>query len=194
MEKKVHDGRSMRAERNRRLIAETFLDLMEKGESSPTAQMLSDHSGVSTSTIFRLYEDLEVLYDVAMHIQFERVGSMFAEISLDQSLVSRIRELVDTRSDFYEKIATIRRFAVIRRSRSKRIDEGLGSIEKYYYSQNQKLFASELAALDSGEGFLEVVDNLTSWEAWDRMRVTQKMSAKCARDALKAALLRLLSH
>ncbi|MEM7020756.1 MAG: hypothetical protein AAF512_25870, partial [Pseudomonadota bacterium] len=56
-DKQVRDGRTLRAERNRQTIAETFLDLIEQGELNPTAQMLSEYSGVSTSTIFRLYED-----------------------------------------------------------------------------------------------------------------------------------------
>jgi len=136
---------------------------MEKGESHPTAQMLSDQTGVSTSTIFRLYKDLEVLFDTAMRIQYERVGSMLAEIPVDQAQAVRIRELVDMRTAFHEKITTVRRFAFVRRSCSKRINKGLGLTEQYFHSQNQQLFDAELTAFNCSKEILDVIDTLTSW-------------------------------
>jgi len=188
------DGRSLRAERNRSLIAETFLDLLEQGEVQPTAQMVSDQSGVSTSTIFRLYEDLDVLRKTVALTQFERVRSLLVDISSDQTLSCRIEELVTMRAVFYEKVASVRRFTLALRPRPPFVDEVYGINEKVFHAQTKKLFAEELATLSGGKLVLATIDTLTSWEAWDRMRVTQKMSSKRAQDALKMALRKLLSE
>ncbi|MCX8266822.1 MAG: TetR/AcrR family transcriptional regulator, partial [Planctomycetota bacterium] len=71
-DKPILDGRNLRAEKNRKLVAEAFFELLEDGESNPTAQMISKRSGVSTSTLFRLYEDLEALHIAVLTARVEQ--------------------------------------------------------------------------------------------------------------------------
>jgi AcrR family transcriptional regulator len=73
------DGRNLRAEKNRKLVAEAFLKLLVDGESNPTAQMISERSGVSTSTLFRLYEDLEALHIAVLAARVEQLREYFVD-------------------------------------------------------------------------------------------------------------------
>jgi AcrR family transcriptional regulator len=116
------DGRNLRAEKNRKLVAEAFLKLLEDGERHPTAQMISKQSGVSTSTLFRLYEDLEALHIAVLTTRVEQLRVYFVDVPIQLPLSERVRQLVKMRSSFYEKVGNVRRYAVARRRVSKKVD------------------------------------------------------------------------
>jgi hypothetical protein len=56
------------------------------------------------------------------------------------------------------------------------------------------LFADEIAGLRSGDEILQAIDNLMSWESWDRLRSIQKLSIRKSKQVLTAALTRLLTE
>jgi TetR/AcrR family transcriptional regulator of autoinduction and epiphytic fitness len=62
--------------RSRRAVVEAFIDLLNEGVLQPTTQQVSDRSGVSPSTIFRLFEDLDGMYSEAFSVQTERVAHL----------------------------------------------------------------------------------------------------------------------
>ena len=186
------DGRNLRAEKNRKLVAEAFLKLLVDGESNPTAQMISERSGVSTSTLFRLYEDLEALHIAVLAARVEQLREYFVDVPIQLPLNERVRQLVKLRSSYYEKVANVRRYAVARRRVSKLVDKLLSKNEKWFYSQVQRLFADEMSELEQAEGVSLGVDNITSWESWERLRTVQKLSVKRAKVVVEATLMRLL--
>ena len=188
------DGRSMRAERNRRLVAEASLQLLEEGEAQPTAQMIARKSGVSTSTIFRLYEDLEAIRDTVIQSRLEQVKHLLIDVPRELPLEERITQLVNLRSQFYEKVAPIRRLVAPQRSTSELINKILTMNESAFFTRQKNLFADEIAGLRSGDEILQAVDNLMSWESWDRLRSIQKLSIRKSKQVLTAALTRLLTE
>jgi AcrR family transcriptional regulator len=169
------DGRNLRAEKNRKLVAEAFLKLLVDGESNPTAQMISERSGVSTSTLFRLYEDLEALHIAVLAARVEQLREYFVDVPIQLPLNERVRQLVKLRSSYYEKVGNVR-----------------SKNEKWFYSQVQRLFADEMSELEQAEGVSLGVDNITSWESWERLRTVQKLSVKRAKVVVEATLMRLL--
>ena len=186
------DGRNLRAEKNRKLVAEAFLKLLMDGESHPTAQMISKRSGVSTSTLFRLYDDLDALHAAVLSSRIEQLRDCLVEVPVQQSLSERVRQLVELRSSYYEKIANVRRYAVARRRDSPLVDHRLSMNEKLFYSQIQQLFAAEVSDLEQATDVLLGVDSITSWESWERLRTDQKLSVKRAKVVIEATLMRLL--
>ena len=193
-EETSRDGRSMRAERNRRLVAEASLQLLEEGEAQPTAQMIARKSGVSTSTIFRLYEDLEAIRDTVIQSRLEQVKHLLIDVPRELPLEERITQLVNLRSQFYEKVAPIRRLVAPQRSTSELINKILTMNESAFFTLQKNLFADEIAGLRSGDEILQAVDNLMSWESWDRLRSIQKLSIRKSKQVLTAALTRLLTE
>jgi AcrR family transcriptional regulator len=191
-EKPRMDGRNQRAEKNRQLVAEAFLKLLVDGESNPTAQMISERSGVSTSTLFRLYEDLEALHVAVLTERVQQAREYFVDVPIQLPLNERVRQLVKLRSSYYEKIGNVRRYAVARRSVSKVVDRVLRRNEKRLYSQIQRLFAAEISELEQASDVLLGIDNITSWETWDRLRTVQKLSVKRAKVVVETTLMRLL--
>ena len=186
------DGRRLRADKNRKLVAQALLQLLEEGERQPTAQMISRRSGVSTSTLFRLYEDLEALHATVLHNRIEQLREFFVDVPAHLPLQARVRQFVDLRSRFYERVTTVRRQAVSRRPYSPFIDQALSMNEQWFYAQIQRLFAAETDELEQAADMLLGVDSLTSWESWDRLRTVRKLSVKRAKATVEATVLKLL--
>jgi len=193
-EETSRDGRSLRAERNRHLVAEALLQLLEEGEAQPTAQMIAKKSGVSTSTIFRLYDDLEAIRDTVIQRRIEQVKHLLVDVPRELPLEDRIAQLVNLRSQFYEKVAPVRRLVVPQRSTSEHINTVLTINENAFFTRQKNLFADEIAGLKSGDEILQAIDNLMSWESWDRLRSIQKLSIQKSKRVLTAALSQLLTE
>ncbi len=193
-EETSRDGRSLRAERNRHLVAEALLQLLEEGEAQPTAQMIAKKSGVSTSTIFRLYDDLEAIRDTVIQRRLEQVNHLLVDVPSELPLEDRITQLVNLRSQFYEKVAPVRRLVVPQRATSEHINTVLTMNENAFFTRQKNLFANEIAGLKSGDEILQAIDNLMSWESWDRLRSIQKLSIQKSKRVLTAALSRLLTE
>jgi len=154
--------------------------------------MISKRSGVSTSTLFRLYEDLEALHVAVLTDRVEQLREYFVDVPIQLPLSERVRQLVKLRSSYYEKIGNVRRYAVARRRVSKLVNNLLSMNEKWFYSQVQRLFAAEISELEQAADVLLGIDNITSWESWERLRTVQKLSVKRAKVVVEATLMRLL--
>lgn len=173
------DGRALRAERTRRLVVEALLDLVQEGEPYPTAQQVSDRSGVSMRSIFRLFQDVDALHSAAIAAQLERVAQLFEPPDAAGPVESRLAAVVAQRTRLYETIAPVRRMAIRLAPRSRPIAAELARANAVLRAHLAELFAPELAALAPGPqaDALEALDALTSWETWDRLRGAQGLEA-----------------
>lgn len=176
------DGRSMRSVRTRRSVIEAFLDLLNEGVESPTSQQIADRSGVSPSTIFRLFEDLDGMYVEAQRIQSERVADLLAPIPPVGTVAQRVERQVRARARLYEKVAPIRRFQSRVTSRSPSANRAAANC--FFRGQIATLFAGELSA--APDGTLDMIDAFTSWEVWERLRSIQGLTVKQAERMVKA--------
>jgi TetR/AcrR family transcriptional regulator, regulator of autoinduction and epiphytic fitness len=174
---RLTDGRILRAERTRRLVVETFLDLVQEGELHPTAQQVSDRSGVSMRSIFRLFQDVDALHSAAIAAQLERVAHLFEAPDATGPVEWRMTALVAQRTRLYETIAPVRRMAIRLAPRSLPIAAELARANAILRDHLTQLFAPELAAMRSGREAeaIEALDALTSWETWERLRSAQRL-------------------
>ena len=195
------DGRSLRRLRNEQAAVDAILDLLNEGMVQPTAQAVSERSGVSMRSIFRLFQDMEALNAAAIERQLARVGPLLATIPATGPVSERIAALADDRARFFEAIAPVRRLAVRRAVHSPVIESGLARAGRHFRNQVATLFAAELAAAaaagsapsDGTAGdLLDALDAATSWEAWDRLRRAQDLSAGAARRVMVLTLSALL--
>jgi hypothetical protein len=70
------DGRRARSARSREAAADAILDLLDEGLTElPGAAEVAERSGLSTRTVFRLFDDLESLYAAAVMRQRPPVRS-----------------------------------------------------------------------------------------------------------------------
>jgi AcrR family transcriptional regulator len=172
------DGRALRSIRTRRAVIEAFLDLVNEGVEWPTSQQVAERSGVSPSTIFRLFEDLDGMYEEALSIQAERVAELHAAVPPEGSVGERVERQVRARRRLYEEVAPLIRFQFRLMPSSAGARANRKTVNRYLRGQLATLFADELAT--APDGTLDAIDAFTSWEVWERLRTTQGLSAKRA--------------
>lgn len=177
------DGRSLRSVRSRQLVVEAFLDLLNEGVVQPTALEASERSGVSMSSIFRLFDDVEAMHAAAVKTQVDRMAHLIVDLDDSAPFERRVRSLVESRARLFEAISPVRRMAVRLARTSDPIRSDLELSDEFFRAQIAELFATELAAMRPSRrrDVLDTLDAATCWETWERLRGPQAVSDRRAR-------------
>ena len=176
----VADGRTRRRLRNREAVVDAILDLLGEGHAQPTSAQVSERSGVSLRSIFRLFDDMESLHRSAIARQAERVAALMTPMPSTGPVADRVAALADSRAVVLEAITPVRRLAVRLAPTSPPLAAELTRAAGAFRAQVADVFAAELAP-GGGTGLLDALDVATSWEAWERLRVTQGLAVDEAR-------------
>jgi len=180
----VADGRTRRRLRNREAVVDAILDLLGEGHGQPTSAQVSERSGVSLRSVFRLFDDMESLHRAAIARQADRVAGLMAPLPSSGPVASRVAALAASRSVLLEAISPVRRLAMRLGPTSPAVAAELARTARSFRAQVAEVFAAELAAPGGGTGLLEALDVATSWEVWDRLRLTQGLGVDDARAAV----------
>ena len=184
------DGRRQRGERTRQAIIEAALSLQEEGVLVPTAQQISDRSGVLIRSFFRHFDDMESLFKAADDQLRDSYEALFIGGDRDGFLEERVNRAVEQRSAAFEQLkniflgtkAQLWRYEMLRKN----------------YARNQKGLRKDLEAwLPELKGLPEVecesVHAIASFEMWNRLRSEQGLSEKASISVVQSTLIRLLS-
>lgn len=177
------DGRVLRAERSRDQITTALYELVGEGNPEPTAQQVSERAGVGIRTVFRLFSDMDALYATIQPRIMDDVLPMLGEVpSASEELAERVRKLAADRAALFERIAPYMRATILVRGRS-------AFLEEHYRDVVHQLRARLLLRLPElrhvSAETLEAVDQVTSFEAWDRLRRTQRLARPRARAVME---------
>jgi AcrR family transcriptional regulator len=194
----ARDGRAARAERTRETVADALLDLLERGELAPGAKRIAAHAGVSERSVFQHFADLETLLGVVADRQRERLGTEVAAAPpRSASLEQRIDALVAARASLYERIAPVRRAALLQAPFSASIEERLAETRRGLRVEALRLFEPELRGR-AVRDHREIADALcaaSSFSNWEHLRRHAGASRARAERAVARTLAALLgSH
>ena len=92
------------------------------------------------------------------------------------------------RVSFFEAVTPVRRAALLTVDRSPTVAANLARLDRVLRRQVVELFPR----LDART--LEAVDALTSWDAWNRLRTAQGLSAAAARRVLEQTIRKLIEE
>ena len=181
----VADGRRLRSERSKQAIIDASLALMEEGNLIPTAQQISDRSGVGIRSFFRHFEDMESLFATIEQQIRETTEALFLGGDRDGTLEERVLHAVERRAAGYEvernmilsTLAQLWRSETLRRNYA-RYQRGL--------RKDLDDWLPELAQLTGNQR--EAVDALTSFEMWHRLRYHQGLGKAAAIDVIVGML------
>lgn len=190
----VTDGRVLRGERTRHGIVQALLDLLTEGELTPTATQIAQRAGVSVRSVFQHFEDMESLYADLAARQRERIAPLIESLERPEGTEARITAIVAHRADLFDTIAPVRHAlgnraltSAVLRARIEELSAGLRAQVEWHFTE-------ELAAVPARRrtALLDVCDLLCSFEAWDRLRVVQRLERGAAQravtDGLRAVL------
>ena len=182
------DGRLQRSERSREAIVQAVLELVGDGDLRPTAERVADRAGVGIRTVFRHFSDMDTLFS-QLHERLEGELIPILEKPQPGSLSERVSGVVRNRAVLFERLAPFKRSANLLRWRSDFLQDRHSEMVKRL-REHLLEWLPELRAKSSDR--IEACEMISSFEAWDRLRVDQKLGYTKAISVTESALLALL--
>lgn len=190
------DGRRARRERNRTAVVNSVFALIAEDGATPTVEAIAGRAGVSVSSIFRYFDNLDDLHRQTIEHHFARVAPLFSIPSIgDGDRDARITRFADARLDLYDAIAPVARVARSRAVDVPLIALSLAAARTQMAGQAREHFGAEVTNRTPAraDDLVGLIDALTSFEAWDllttvhgRTRVQVRRAWTSALDALTA--------
>lgn len=175
------DGRRMRSDRSRQLIVESMLYLVNEGNLQPTAQQVADHASVGIRSVFRHFEDMESIFEMANELSRDHYTGLFSGGNREGSLQQRILYATQYHAEAYETLGNVFLSVIGRRWNS-------AVMRKNYATHQRNLrkdldqWLPELKNLTPSRR--EAVDAIASFEYWHRLRGIQSLSKQSSIDTI----------
>ncbi|MFN8051165.1 MAG: TetR/AcrR family transcriptional regulator [Acidimicrobiales bacterium] len=138
------DGRRLRSVRTREAVVDALLSLYDDGIVRPGAAQLAERAGVSQSSVFRLFQDLEDIVETAVEHQWTRLAPLFEAPPDDGDVAERVDALVAQRLRLYEAAGTAMRAGRLVVPDSPAVQAAFGARRALLRDQVAHQFAPEL--------------------------------------------------
>jgi TetR/AcrR family transcriptional regulator of autoinduction and epiphytic fitness len=190
---KQRDGRTVRAERTHEALVEALLALLDEGRLRPTAAEIAERAGVSERSVFQHFPDREGLLEAVAREQYERVVPSIRPVDASLSLPERVDEFVAQRCTLLERVAGVRRAALLMESESEVVAGWLTSVRRAGAAEVERVFRRELEAMppDEREPLRAALFAACSWGTFEALRYHQGLSVGRTREAMHTMVARL---
>ena len=188
------DGRRARREQNVEAVVEAMLDLLGEGNLNPSAAAVAERSGVSLRSVFRYFDDMDALTELAIARQMERAGQYFDLLDATGSVEERASALAAQRLLQHRNLAPYARAAMVRAHQYPAVAKGLSTRRNALRRQVEALFAPELeerSGRDRDE-VLAALEAVTSIEVVETMVAHRGLAPARVEAVLTRAVLAVL--
>ena len=175
------DGRRARTVASRARILEAMIDLLQEGETQPSAEAVAAKAGVGVRTVFRLFSDVDGLYRGLQRTMAERLAPILAE-PVTGALAERLDLLVGRRAQIFEEMARPKAFADMHRARSSELQE---THRLFIVAQRALLLGHLDGLLPDDVDLASALDLALSFDAWRRLRDDQGLSREVAERVMR---------
>jgi len=174
------DGRRERSARSRDAVVDALLSLYDEGHLRPGVALIAERAGVSQSSVFRHFQDLDGLVRVAIDHQWDRLRHLFEPPASDGDLDDRIERLVAHRLALYEAAGPTLRSARLLAPESAAIRAAFAYRRQVLRQQVADHFAAELADLPAATRSLtlDALDVATGFEQIEALRIDRDTSPR----------------
>ncbi len=162
------DGRKQRSKKSQKLIVESMIKLIEKGNLYPTAKEVADESGIAIRTVFRQFADLETLTCKADEVIHQRLLSEKNVIKSSSPLANRLIDLIDERIKLYSKYENILLSTMTSIPRNKFLQKKYPEYQKLLKIRTEEMLP-EILKLDRYDQ--ELIDATLSFIFWERLKL-----------------------
>jgi AcrR family transcriptional regulator len=132
-------------------VVDALLKLYDEGEIRPGTTEIARRAGVSERSVFRHFEDLDALVEVAIARQFARVGHLFTPPPARGSRAARIDALVSQRLAIHDAASGAMRAGALIAPDSSRLQATFGARRRLLRGQIAVLFDRELRRRADGD-------------------------------------------
>lgn len=167
------DGRRARRARGRLAVIDAMVDLIQEEQAPPTAQAIAERAGVSISSLFRYFDNLDELREQSTIRFFERYASFFEIPDIGVGpFDERVGRYVVARITLYETIAPVSRLVRARSLDHPDLARTLSRVRHRMADQCRAHFAPELEPMTPAaqDDVVALLSALTSFEAWDLLQ------------------------
>ena len=113
------DGRRRRSQDSRARIVTAMLELIRAGDVAPSAEQVAERAQVGLRTVFRHFNDMDSLYREMSHAIEGELREVVLRPFKAKAGRDRVLELIERRSQAFEKIAPFKRASDAHRHRSR---------------------------------------------------------------------------
>lgn len=188
----VHDGRRLRAVRNREHVVEAILDLFDEGVVDFDAATLAERAGVSVRSVYRYFEDREALVLAGVSQHAERLNEwLHYEFDVTEDLPTRVEDFLAYRLEVYGQVETVVEVARHYARSIEVVGEALESRRNMAREQLTEVFAPELAAADASTRteLVAALDAATDLDTWRLLRDAHGLDEPSIRRVMKRVVL-----
>jgi AcrR family transcriptional regulator len=183
------DGRVRRGERSREAIVQALFELIGEGALAPTAQQVAERAGVGLRSVFRHFRDMESLFAEVDALLLREVKPFASEPPARGTLANRVLALAARRAALFERIAPYKRSGNAQRAASPFLRARHAELVRRLRAALW-LWLPELASAPAE--LAAAIELVSSFEAWDRLRVEQRLSRERAEATLSRVMQTLI--
>jgi AcrR family transcriptional regulator len=185
------DGRIQRSERSRSAIVQAMLELIGEGVLSPTAQQVAERADVGVRTVFRHFSDMETLFATMNERLTAEVRPVFVEKSQTGPFLERVDAMIDRRVTLFGKLGPYVRSSTIQRWRSAFLQEEHDRTTRAL-RRDLRHWLPELESVPTNVA--DALEMILSFEAWNRLRIEQKLGLRRTTEVMRLAVLALMEE
>jgi len=188
------DGRLLRSAQTRQAIIDAYVHLLRESPKVPTAVEIAKRAGCSTRSVFERFSDLLTLsFAAADHVFAQGLAQAAARDSAGDRQ-TRLRSQVETRAEICESWLPLWRALLRNQSESPLLQARIDRARELVRQRLQLMYGPELATLAPRERtrLLIILETLTDFESWGRMREQHGLSVEAACEVWARAIDRLL--
>jgi len=184
------DGRRLRSERSREQIVKALLSLIRAGHVHPSAAQVAEAAGVSLRTVFRHFDELDVLRREMSAIVEAEVRPLLDAPIEGRSWRARLMGLAARRATIYERVLPIKVAAGVQRFQSDYLMQG----HRHFLAMERRGLEALLpASIVSDAVLVEALDMAMGFQAWRRLRQDQGLSVEEAECVMRFVVERLIA-
>lgn len=188
------DGRRLRSERTRDAVVDALLALYDDGHVRPGAAMIAERAGVSQSSVFRLFQDLEALVATAVAHQWERLRPAFEAPAAEGDVRERVDALVRQRLHLWRAAGTAMRAGRAIAPDSPSLQAAFAARRAILRDQMATQFAPEIAAArrSTRRTLLDALDAAGSLEQIEHLLEDCELTERQAARVISLTIVSLL--
>lgn len=189
--KQIPDGRHLRSERSRAVIALAMLELVRETGTMPTTDAVADRAGVSRRSVFRHYADVSELLTAAYQIQREEAFRRFPRRDPSQwTMEQRVEAFSERATELYEYVMPVRGAASHLARDYPVLYELMQGDDAVHRMIVESLFAEYLKDLpdDRAGLYISSLVAASSWSNWQGLRRDQSLPVEVAREVVRTTM------
>lgn len=163
--------------------------LIRDGEMSPSAAQVAERANVGLRTVFRHFEEMEVLYREIAEVVRPRVLSALLQPYRGVTWRDQFDELIQRRIEVYEEIMPLKIAGSILRFRSPFLMQDYNDHLKFARKTLKQVVP---LAISEDRDLFRALEMVTSFQAWRRLRQDQGLSVADATRVLQRLVAGLL--